>query len=103
MHGLCVTEEGAAAMKCLPSPLLCAVDGRAVLPWQPGDMMITYSLDHARITVRASGTEPKCKWYSEAYGQEGARSLADRLEAAVAAELVQPEAHGLTRPTLTAA
>lgn len=31
-------------------------DGRAVLPWQSGDMMITYGLEGAAtLTLRASG------------------------------------------------
>jgi phosphomannomutase len=39
-----------------------AADGRAVLPWQAGDLMVTYTLEGpAIITLRASGTEPKLK------------------------------------------
>lgn len=79
-----------------------SADGKAILPWLPGDLMITYSLDHAVLTIRASGTEPKLKYYLEAFGQDEAasRCLAAALEAAVEGELVQPEAHGLTRPAL---
>lgn len=81
-----------------PSPLpwrACAPDGQAVLPWQPGDLMITYSLEGgAWVTIRASGTEPKLKYYLESPSQEEAAAL----EAAVAAELVQPQAHGLALP-----
>ncbi|PRW56905.1 phosphoglucomutase PGM3 isoform B [Chlorella sorokiniana] len=41
-------------------------DGKAVLPWSPGDLMVTYTLEGgAWITLRASGTEPKLKWYLE--------------------------------------
>ena len=44
---------------CRPPP---AADGRAVLPWQAGDLMVTYTLEGpAIITLRASGTEPKLK------------------------------------------
>ncbi|KAL4452333.1 hypothetical protein ABPG75_007995 [Micractinium tetrahymenae] len=78
-------------------------DGKAVLPWQPGDLMITYYLEGAVLTLRASGTEPKLKYYLEACceaGEEASQRLADQLEAAVAAELVQPDVHGLTRPQL---
>ena len=41
-----------------------------------------------------------CRYYLEAFCKdEGqSRQLAEALEAAVTAELVQPEAHGLTRP-----
>ena len=41
-------------------------DGRPALPWQRGDMMITYTLEGpAVLTLRASGTEPKLKYYIE--------------------------------------
>lgn len=36
-------------------------DGRVVLPWTPGDLMITYTLPGGWVTIRASGTEPKLK------------------------------------------
>lgn len=37
-------------------------DGKAVLPWLPGDLMVTYTCEGgAWVTVRASGTEPKLK------------------------------------------
>ena len=65
--------------------------------------MITYSLEGpAIITLRASGTEPKLKYYLEAFcpDEEQSRQLAERLQAAVAAELVQPEVHGLRRPQI---
>lgn len=50
-------------------PPLCAptaapfppADGRAVLPWTPGNLMITYTLPGGWVTIRASGTEPKLK------------------------------------------
>lgn len=65
--------------------------------------MITYHLRDAVLTLRASGTEPKLKYYLEACceaGEAASQQLASQLEAAVAAQLVQPEAHGLTRPQL---
>lgn len=41
--------------------------GVAILPWQPGDLMITFTLEGpATLTLRASGTEPKLKYYLEA-------------------------------------
>ena len=71
-------------------------DGKAVLPWQPGDLMISYTLreEGAWLTLRASGTEPKLKYYVEARSPAAAAAL----EAAVATELVRPQEHGLTRP-----
>jgi phosphomannomutase len=64
--------------------------------------MVTYRLAEAVVTLRASGTEPKLKFYLEAWGggEGGAAALADQLAAAVEAELVQPQQHGLTRPQL---
>ena len=43
---------------------------------------------------------PSFRYYLEAFCEDEAQSrqLADSLAAAVAAELVQPEVHGLTRP-----
>lgn len=43
-------------------PARGAADGQAVLPWQAGDLMITYYLQDAVLTLRASGTEPKLKY-----------------------------------------
>ncbi|GFR50885.1 hypothetical protein Agub_g13175 [Astrephomene gubernaculifera] len=80
-------------------------DGRAVLPWQPGDMMITYTLaGGATLTLRASGTEPKLKYYLEVRGDDAAAAgvLADRLQAAIAEELVGAGRHGLTLPATSA-
>ena len=39
-------------------------DGRTTLPWSQGDKMITFRfLDNGFCTIRASGTEPKLKYY----------------------------------------
>ena len=78
-------------------------DRQAVLPWQPGDLMVTFNLQGpATLTLRASGTEPKLKYYREVAGGTGggaaAAQLAEKLERAVAEELVRPEQHGLTQP-----
>eukprot|EP00198_Chlamydomonas_reinhardtii_P000549 XP_001689884.1 phosphoglucomutase [Chlamydomonas reinhardtii] len=76
-------------------------DGRAVLPWQSGDMMITYGLEGAAtLTLRASGTEPKLKYYLEVKGSDAAAAaaLADRLVGGLAEELVGLSRHGLKRP-----
>jgi phosphomannomutase len=43
--------------------------GKTTLPWTAGDMMITYTLEGGgTLTVRASGTEPKLKYYLEVQG-----------------------------------
>jgi phosphoglucomutase len=58
--------------------------------------MITFTLEGpATLTLRASGTEPKLKYYLETRDDV---ALADRLQAAVERELVQPERHGLRLP-----
>ncbi len=77
-------------------------DGRASLPWREGDMMITLRLQGgACVTLRASGTEPKLKYYLEVCTADKAASasLADRLERAIA-ELIRVEESGLSRPSL---
>eukprot|EP00878_Enallax_costatus_P023401 GHUV01024890.1.p1 GENE.GHUV01024890.1~~GHUV01024890.1.p1 ORF type:complete len:335 (+),score=38.25 GHUV01024890.1:362-1366(+) len=73
-------------------------DQKAVLPWVPGDMMLTlYFEGNGVLTLRASATEPKLKYYLEVKGsdRESAGKLASRLEAAITEELVQPEAAGI--------
>ena len=73
-------------------------DGKAILPWTPGDMMVTFWTEGGgSLTLRASATEPKLKYYLEVVGDDAevAGKLADRLEAAVEGELVQPGKHGL--------
>ena len=70
-------------------------DGKATLPWTPGDLNLTLMLEvGATLTLRASGTEPKLKYYLEVQG-DNAEEVADKLEAAVEAELVCPEETGL--------
>lgn len=66
--------------------------------------MLTFRLESgASLTLRASGTEPKLKYYLDvpAVDRKGAVELADAVEAAVARELVRPEAYGLkNRPAV---
>jgi len=74
-------------------------DGKAVLPWTPGDLNITLSLDNGgTLTLRASGTEPKLKYYLEVRGNDPVElaAVADAIEAAVSSELVRPEETGLS-------
>ncbi|KAL6764775.1 phosphoglucomutase [Haematococcus lacustris] len=79
--------------------------GQVLLPWQPGDMMISYELEGgqpgqaALLTVRASGTEPKLKVYLEVIGGDVAvaNSLADRLLMAVEEDIIRPEHSGLAK------
>ena len=41
-------------------------EGRSRLPWHEGDLMLTFTLDNVHtLTLRASGTEPKLKYYLE--------------------------------------
>lgn len=41
-------------------------EGRSFLPWRKGDLCITFTLDQVHtLTLRASGTEPKLKYYLE--------------------------------------
>eukprot|EP00891_Asterochloris_glomerata_P002840 jgi/Astpho2/2840/Aster-x1101 len=73
-------------------------DGQPRVPHSPSDMMITYSLTNGgTLTLRASGTEPKLKYYLEVCEDEEKDSiaLADKLRHAVAAELVQPMSFGM--------
>lgn len=73
-------------------------DRKAVLPWVPGDMMLTlYFEGNGVLTLRASATEPKLKYYLEVQGsdRESAETLASQLEAAITEELVQPQAAGI--------
>eukprot|EP00884_Botryococcus_braunii_P014827 jgi/Botrbrau1/23345/Bobra.0051s0005.1 len=75
-------------------------DGRTRLPWFSGDMMITYTLEGGgTLTVRASGTEPKLKYYLEIGDSTrvGALAKAEALERAVDEELIQPDKYGLLR------
>lgn len=52
------------------------------------------------MLCRLAGTEPKLKYYLEVVGSDArtAAALADRLQAAVAEELVGVRRHGLTMP-----
>lgn len=79
-------------------------DQKCVFPIQSGHM-ITFTLaNHATITLRTSGTEPKIKYYTdmkvpaatEAERQAGLAALASFVEAATE-ELLQPALHGLER------
>jgi len=79
-------------------------DRRARLPWRAGDLMITLGLatggSSGTLTLRASGTEPKLKYYLEVVDADAAAAttLADRLAAAVRDELVRVQEAGLTLP-----
>jgi len=75
-------------------------DQKATLPWRQGDMMITYNLEGGgTLTLRASGTEPKLKYYLEVVSDAGtAIPMANRLAEAVDCELVQAQQSGLRKP-----
>eukprot|EP00879_Flechtneria_rotunda_P023093 GHRR01024412.1.p1 GENE.GHRR01024412.1~~GHRR01024412.1.p1 ORF type:complete len:232 (+),score=67.06 GHRR01024412.1:534-1229(+) len=73
-------------------------DRKAKLPWNPGDMMLTLYLENNGVlTLRASATEPKLKYYLEVKGTDRntTEQLATRIAEAVTQGLVQPEAAGL--------
>jgi phosphomannomutase len=74
-------------------------DRKAKLPWKKGDKFISFSLQGGiALTLRASGTEPKLKYYLEVQGenQAAAAELAKEVEADVVSTLLQPEKYGLT-------
>eukprot|EP00191_Tetraselmis_sp_GSL018_P023856 CAMPEP_0177626712 /NCGR_PEP_ID=MMETSP0419_2-20121207/30803_1 /TAXON_ID=582737 /ORGANISM="Tetraselmis sp., Strain GSL018" /LENGTH=643 /DNA_ID=CAMNT_0019127791 /DNA_START=33 /DNA_END=1965 /DNA_ORIENTATION=+ len=78
-------------------------DGKALLPWNTGDMNLTLFLEgKVTLTLRASGTEPKLKYYLEVPGSGGDehRKLTDTIEAALENELVQPSRYGLVQRRL---
>ena len=62
-----IAGEEVTAVRDLDSGLDTAqAEGRSRLPWQKGDLMITFTLDNVHtLTIRASGTEPKLKYYLE--------------------------------------
>ena len=68
----------------------------------PQENMVTYTLANGGIaTLRASGTEPKIKYYCEVGGPPGqARAEVDaeveKVRDAVMSELLRPEEHGLS-------
>lgn len=68
----CISEQALAGVEVtgvrdLDSGLDTAqAQGRSRLPWQKGDLMLTLTLDNVHsLTLRASGTEPKLKYYLE--------------------------------------
>mmetsp|Transcript_25566 Transcript_25566/g.35277 ORF Transcript_25566/g.35277 Transcript_25566/m.35277 type:complete len:745 (+) Transcript_25566:207-2441(+) len=61
-------------------------DGRVQLPWSRGDMHLCYTLEGGvELSLRASGTEPKLKYYLEVVGENFAElnATADDVEQAV--------------------
>ena len=76
-------------------------DGAPTLPWAPGDLMVTLYLERGGfLTLRASATEPKLKYYLEVAGAKGepaaaAAARAVAVRAAVVGEIVRPTERGL--------
>lgn len=60
-------------------------------------MLTLFLADGGSLTLRASATEPKLKYYLEIKGRDraAAAAAADAVEAAVTADLVQPQQAGL--------
>ena len=79
-------------------------DKKCVFPVQSGHMITFTMANHAIITLRTSGTEPKIKYYtdlrvaasSEVERQAGLRALAAFVDVATE-ELLQPSENGLQR------
>lgn len=79
-------------------------DNRAVLPLSTSSDMVTFTLETGSIvTLRASGTEPKIKYYIELRTEPGkteadlseVRKALDQLEQNVVTELMKPTEYGL--------
>jgi phosphoglucomutase len=76
-------------------------DRKPALPWAPGDLMLTLHLEGGGfLTLRASATEPKLKYYLEVAGAAGeaaaaAAARAAAVEAAVGRDIVRPAERGL--------
>jgi phosphoglucomutase len=77
-------------------------DHRATLPCSKSSQFIAFRLDSGvDVTLRTSGTEPKLKYYVEAFDlSDGNRAqlLAEQTVDAVIRELLKPEQNGLIRP-----
>ncbi|CAF1034333.1 unnamed protein product [Rotaria sordida] len=97
-------------------------DKKPILPCSSSTQMITFYFDNgSEITIRASGTEPKIKWYSEirkklkdtqtsednpmiddeSFRQETKQEL-DQLVQQVVQQFLQPEKNGLIQRETTA-
>ncbi|KAG0005924.1 Phosphoglucomutase-3 [Modicella reniformis] len=73
-------------------------DGVPTLPVSSAAEMITFYLENGCVfTLRTSGTEPKIKYYLEvsALTMQEAESQAKEIEAAMCAQLLEPEVNGL--------
>ena len=73
--------------------------GAPVLATSSGTHMLTYKFENGVVaTLRASGTEPKLKFYVEGEGEEaGVKAEVERVVKAVYEEMIRPEVHGLKR------
>lgn len=77
-------------------------DRRPKLPVDPSSQMITFTFEDGSVcTLRASGTEPKLKYYVEVadqHNEKDARLKLDKLTRSVISELLRPELNGLVPP-----
>ena len=77
-------------------------NGRTDMYWKEGDPMITFTLGgtdgSGTLTIRASGTEPKLKYYLEVQRSDSDAAQRDcsAIETAVASDIIRPDFHGLT-------
>lgn len=75
-------------------------DKKSIIPATPDSQMITLQFDNSAIlTIRASGTEPKIKWYGEISKNtyEEAKNEIDKLINSVIDEFMQPNKYNLKK------
>jgi phosphomannomutase len=72
-------------------------DNKTVLPKQSSQMITFYLDNECTVTIRASGTEPKIKWYIEIGANDKVKAIHDLNEVikAVQDDLLQREKYGL--------
>ncbi|KAG9296400.1 hypothetical protein G9A89_014992 [Geosiphon pyriformis] len=73
-------------------------DKKPTLPVSSSSQMITFELEnHAVITLRTSGTEPKIKYYTELYGDDKDAVILElnHVVQGIADELLEPKKYGL--------
>ena len=78
-------------------------DGRPVLAVSSGTHMLTYTFANGVVaTLRASGTEPKLKYYAEGQGADepAVRAQVARTVRIIWEDMIRPAEHGLAMPAL---
>ncbi|CAK9302473.1 unnamed protein product [Gordionus sp. m RMFG-2023] len=83
-------------------------DNKAVLPFSKSNQMITFTFEHLdiKLTLRASGTEPKIKYYSEILAPVGYKDkdkIKDELKSIVGKvveEFLKPGVNNISYPDM---